>query len=204
MPQQPECAVNRAFHRLPSLLGDHYVHRTPRWLVILVRLFFGAGSVAFASLSIQDWNNMPFGFRALVCVLVPAFMLLALLPRRWEKTIKFLADDRGVFFPCNELLATTLGREGSSRWLLVPWENIANIRVSTEIDCENSSSPCIAFDVKVSPEEQADFFRHVGSPTDRSQTASDIVPVAYGGYPPAPRITVERLKQLGRARCTEA
>lgn len=190
-----EPSTNATFPEMPRLRGAHYVHRTPQWLVVLFRLAFGIGSVVLAALALRDWSAMPLGFRGLVCVLIPAFMWFAFQSPR---ALKFLADERGVFFPCNELLAATVGRESSNRWLLVPWNNISNIRVATEVDHEGSSVTCVAFDVKVSPDEHAEFFQHVGYPSDRIRNEGNCLPVAYSDFPPAPKSTVALLQGMHR------
>jgi hypothetical protein len=192
-PRDP--GVNEAFPERPTLGEEHYVHRTPEWLVVLFRVSFGIGAIVLAAMSLRDWSEMPLGFRGLVCILAPAFVFFAL---RTPGAIKFLADDRGVFFPCNELLVTVAGRERSTRWLLVPWINISNIRVAREIDHEGSSAKCVAFDVKVSPEEQAEFFLHVGYPSDRTRNGDVCLPVAFSDFPPVPKKTVALLQGMNR------
>jgi hypothetical protein len=156
---------------------------------------FGIGAIVLATMTFRDWSEMPWGFRGLVCILVPAFAFFALLTPR---AIKFLADDRGVYFPCNELLVAATGQVSSNRWLLVPWSNISNLRVAREIDHEGSSAKCVAFDVKVSPDEQAEFFQHVGYPSDRTRHGNDCLPVAYSDFPPFPKTTVALLQSMSR------
>jgi hypothetical protein len=190
-PRDP--GMNEAFPEMPTLRGEYHVHRTPEWLVALFRASFGIAAIGLAAMSLRDWGEMPLGFRGLVCILVPAFVFFAL---RTPRAIKFLADDRGVFFPCNALLVSAMGRERSNRWLLVPWNNISNVRVATEIDHEGSSAKCVAFDVKVSPDEQAEFFQHVGYPSDRTRNRGDCLPVAYRDFPPVPKTTVALLEPV--------
>lgn len=192
-PREP--SVNETFPEMPSLRDEHYVHRIPKWLVVLFRLSFGIGGIVLAVMSLRDWSEMPLGFRGLVCILVPAFAFFAL---HTPRAIKFLADDRGVFFPCNELLVAATGRERSNKWLLVTWNNISNIRVAKEVDHEGSSATCVAFDVKVSPDEQAEFFQHVGYPIDRTRNGSNCLPVAYSDFPPVPKTTVALLQSMNR------
>ncbi len=188
--------MNETFPDMPSLRGDHYVHRTPKWLVTLFRLSFGIGVIVLAAMSLRDWSVMPLGFRGLACILVPAFAFFAL---HTPMAIKFLADNRGVFFPCNGLLvAAAMPSKRSNRWLLVPWNNISNIRVTTEVDHEGSSAKCVAFDVIVSPDEQEEFFKHVGYPSDRTRNGSNCLPVAYSDFPPAPKTTVALLQRMNR------
>ena len=187
--------MNETFPEQPGFGGEHFVHRTPAWLVVLFRLSFGIGSIVLAAVALRDWSEMPLGFRGLVCILVPAFAFFAL---RNPGVIKFVADDRGVFFPCNDLLIADRGREKSSQWLLVPWRNISNIRVAKEVDHEGSSATCVAFDVKVSPDEIAAFFLHVGYPSDRTRSGSDCLPVAYSDIPPFPKTTVALLQRMNR------
>jgi hypothetical protein len=192
-----EPGMNRTLTEIPALADDYYVHRTPKWLMMFIRLALGVGGVVLAVLSYRDWSHMPLGFRGLVCILVPAFLLFAL---RSTRTTKFVADTRGVFFPCNELLVTTIGRKNPNTWLFVPWGNIMNIRVGTSIDYEGDKSKCVAFDVKVSSQEKAAFFQHVGAPTDREQSVNGFLSVAYSDNPPAPRKAVAILLQLRQLR----
>lgn len=186
---------------MPGLRGEHYVHRTPEWLVGLFRISFGVGGIVLAALALRDWSEMPLGFRGLVCILVPAFAFFAL---RTPSAIKFLADERGVFFPCNALLLAARGRENSNRWLLVPWHNISNIRLAREVDHEGGAATCVAFDVQVSPDAQAEFFQHVGYPSDRTRDGSNCLPVAYSDFPPSPKATVARLQGMKRRHCARA
>ncbi len=190
--------MNLQFPKMPTLLGDHYVHRTPKWLVILFRLSFGIGGAGLAILSFRDWGGMPPGFRALALILIPVFVFFAIQGRTWRNTVKFLTDDRGLFFPCNELIAATVGQESSNNWLLVPWNHISNIRVAKEIDHEGGLCICVAFEVKVSSEEQAKFFLHVGYPTDRAQHTDSQLSVAYSDSPPFPKNTVALLQEMKR------
>ncbi|MGZ8225218.1 MAG: hypothetical protein ACXWT3_01105 [Methylococcaceae bacterium] len=187
--------MNETFPEMPTLREEHYVHRIPKWLVVLFRLSFGIGGIVLAAMSLRDWSEMPLGFRGLVCILVPAFAFFAL---HTPRAIKFLADDRGVFFPCNELLVAAIGRKRSNRWLLVPWNNISNVRLATEVDHEGSSATCVAFDVKVSPDEQTEFFQHVGYPSDRTRNGSNCLAVAYSDFPPVPKTTVALLQSMKR------
>jgi hypothetical protein len=139
---------------------------------------------------------MPLGFRGLACVLVSAFSFFALHERTWEKTIKFIADKHGIFFPCNELLVSALGQKHQKAWLLVPWGNITNVRIAQEYDNDHDLAACVAFDVRVSPEEQAGYFKYVGYPTDCATNEEDILSVAYNDNPPSPRKTFALLKEL--------
>jgi hypothetical protein len=188
--------MNQVFSEQPSLAGKHYVHRTPEWLVALVRLAFGIAAIGVAAMTYQDWRGMPFGFRALSCVLVPAFAFFALSQQMWRKTIKFIATDEGIFFPCNELVVTTIGQDFRSAWLLVPWKNIANARLAKVHDNDNSLATCLALDLKVSPEEEAAFFRHVDAPTDRASHEKKVLSVAYSSVPPSPKKALRLLKAL--------
>ena len=188
--------MNQIFPEAPPLVGEYYVHRTPGWLVALIRLAFCIGAIAVATMSYQDWSKMPLGFRGLTCVLVPAFAFFAFHGRTWKKTVKFIAADAGIFFPCSELIVTVVGQEHKNAWLLVPWANITNVRITKEYDNANDLATCVAFDLRVSQEEQAGFFQRVGYPTDSARHDESLLSVAYSDNPPSPKKTLARLKDL--------
>ncbi|MDR3370403.1 hypothetical protein [Rhodoferax sp.] len=187
--------MNQIFPKRPTLVGEHYVHRIPAWLTTLLRLAFGIMAIATAILSYQNWGQMPLGFRGLVCVLVPALTFFALYKDMWG-TIKFMAATDGIFFPCNELLVTVLGQGRKNAWLLVPWSNIANVRLAKYLDNDNDLKTCVAFDLRISQEEQARFFHYAGSPTDRARHSENSLSIAYGGTPPSPKKVFTLLQDL--------
>jgi len=192
--------MNLVFAKPPSLIGEHYVHRTPRWLLTFFRLSFGIGALAMAAMAYFEWSRMALGFRALTCVLAPLFAFFALHRRLWEKTIKFIAADQGIFFPCNELVATVLGQKHKDAWLLVPWANITDVRMAKTCDNDNGLAKCVAFDLCVSPEEEAGFFRYVGNPTDSTRLPGSLLSVAYLDNPPSPKKTCALLKEMQQAK----
>ncbi|MDD4913065.1 MAG: hypothetical protein PHP57_12285 [Sideroxydans sp.] len=187
--------MNQIFTQMPSLVGEHYVHRIPLWLTTLLRLLFGIMAIAAVAMIYSNWGDMPLGFRALACVLVPALAFGALHKNLWG-TIDFIAADNGIIFPCNELKVITLGRERKNAWLLVPWTNIAHLRLAKYLDNDNDLRTCVAFDLKVSREERAGFFQHTTNPTDSAIHSENFVSVAYGGTPPSPKKVFTLLKKL--------
>lgn len=187
--------ANQMLAEKPSLEDDHYVYRMPPMLVALLRLTFGIASVALIAATAANWGEMPWGFRALAGVLALAFGFFAQRSGIWRRTVRFLADGRGVFFPCNELVVAIAGRENRGAWLFVPWSRVSNLRVAIEKDYEGRSK-CLAFDVSVSKEEREAFFEHVGYPTDGNRSVGGSLAVAYSDFPPRPEKAVAILRAL--------
>lgn len=187
--------MNQIFPKMPSLVGAHYVHHIPVWFAALLRLLCGVCAITTATMFYLDWGNTSFGFRVLACLLVPAFTFFFLRKEAWQ-SISFIAADDGVFFPCNELLVITLGQKRKNAWLLIPWVNIANVRLAKYLDNDNDLRPCVALDLKVSQEERAGFFQYVANPTDSAHHSGSILSVAYGGALPSPKKAFTRLKEL--------
>jgi hypothetical protein len=159
-----------------------YVLETPGWLRTGARLLILAMGLALAVLSARSWGEMPFAARAMVVVLAPAMTLVALWNRPWRKLVKFVAYDLGIAFPSNEQLVLSSHTQPNLRWLLVPWENISNIRLAREV---GDASRCVAFDVRVSAEERESFFRHVDKPRDGRTARDAFLSVAYADSPPS-------------------
>jgi hypothetical protein len=187
--------MNQVLPKLPSLAGENYVHSIPVWLATLLRFFFGVCAIITAIMFYIDWDNTSLGFRVLACILVPAFIFFSLHKDAWQ-SISFIATGNGIFFPCNELVVITLGKKRKTAWLLVPWTNIANVRLAKYLDNDNDLRTCVAFDLKVSQEERASFFQYVANPTDSENYPEDILSVAYGGALPSPKGAFTRLKEL--------
>jgi hypothetical protein len=187
--------MSQVFCKMPSLVGEHYVHSSPVWVATLLRLLFGVCAITTATMFYIDWDNTSLGFRVLACLLVPAFTFFSLHKKAWQ-SISFIAADNGIFFPCNELVVITLGRKRKTAWLLVPWTNIANVRLAKYLDNDNDLRTCVALDLKVSQKERADFFQYVANPTDGAHPSENILSVAYGGALPSPKKTFTRLKEL--------
>jgi hypothetical protein len=195
MPPLERC-VNQIFSKMPSLVGEHYIDRIPVWIAMLLRMAFGIGAIVLATMFYLDWSNTSLGWRAFACVLVPAFTFAALHKEVWG-SIRFIADDRGIFFPCNDLpLITVLGQKHKESWLLVPWSNISNLRLAKYLDNDNDLRTCVALDLKVSKEERASFFQRVGAPTDSPNHSENLLSIAYGGTPPSPERVFKLLKEL--------
>jgi len=195
MPPLERC-VNQIFSKVPPLVGEYNIHSIPVRLAIVLRMAFGIGAIVAATMFYLDWSNTSLGFRVFACVLVPALAFAALHKEVWG-SVTFVADDRGMFFPCNELpLVTVLSQEHKKSWLLVPWSNISNLRLAKYLDNDNDLRTCVAFDLKVSQEERARFFQYVGTPTDSANHAENLLSVAYGGTPPSPKRVFTRLKEL--------
>lgn len=184
---------------MPRPSGAHYIHRTPPWLVICLRIVCAAFALAVAWLSAQEWATMPIPARMLIGVLLPALAYCALSRRVWRGTVKFLADARGIHFPHNSLLVRTLGEPQKAEWLLVPWQRIANIRVA-EVPTEDGAAPGLCLDVQVTTAQADDFLAHVALPQDKRAAKPGWVAVGYADRPPHPAKTVARLSALKPAR----
>lgn len=189
---------NIIFPKMPALKSAHYVHRFPMWLVIFFRLLFGLGGTVLAIFTFRDWNQLPSNFRELVFILSPTFMFFAFYGKLWNSNITFITDDRGVFFPCYDFHAITIGIEGLNEWFFVPWINISDIRVGKNHDHEGNVTTCIAFDIMVSSEEREKFFRLVGNPTDQNQYRDGKFSATFSDFPLSHRNTVNILETFKR------
>ena len=107
--------------------------------------------------------------------------------------VKFIANDRGLYFPANGLVVLSFRPNLQEEWLHVPWEGVRDIRLAREV---GEDGPCVAFDLEVTAGEANAFFKFVGTPRDRSRGLSGILAVAYGDSPPRPTRTVAILLRL--------
>lgn len=192
-------SLNRITGAVPLDDAASHVLQTPLWLRTTARLLILAMALAIAALSAGSWGEMPVPARALVVVLVPTMVLAALWNRPWRKLVKFVASDRGIAFPGNEQFVLSLQPQANPRWLVVPWEDISNIRFARDV---GDGSRCVAFDVRVSVEEAEAFFRHVDKPQDRLGAPEGVLSVAYADSPPSLASThaaLLRLKALHRS-----
>ena len=182
---------------MPRPSGAFYIHRTPPWLVAGLRAFLAAFAVALVVLSAREWATMPLPAKGLIAVLAPALGYFALARRVWQRTVKFLADGRGIHFPHNSQLVYTLGQPPKADWLLVPWHHVANIRVA-KVAGEDGATLALCFDVKVTAAQAEAFLAHVALPRDgRSPApAAGWVAVGYADRPPHPAKTAARLEAL--------
>lgn len=185
--------MNRILPFRPSVNASTYIHATPGWLLALCRVAFGLGGLVLAVLSWRSWHQMPSPARGLAAVLSPVFVGLSAWSRPWLRTAKFVADEQGIHFPANELLVLSFNRSPVERWLLVPWQNVRNVRLARE---EGDGNRCVAFDVQVTAEETVSFFRHVARPGDRSGPQRGMLAVAYDDSPPSPGRTLQILLAL--------
>lgn len=190
--------MNRTFATLPVDLGVRYVHRTPQSVIVFPRVAFGIARVAAAVALFATWDYKRWDSRTLIVAAAGLFIFIAIYLPLWVKTPMFVASERGIHFPCNELLGMTLGRSVPTRWLLAPWDRICNVRVAKWVDLEGSASVCVAFDLEVSRDEKTDFFRYVPSPVDRSANLDRSLPVPYVDLSAAPQ-SVELLREIQRS-----
>lgn len=166
---------------------------TPRWLRVGFRAVLLIGGLALVLLPLLSRSPVPVPWVAFA-VLVGALTLAAgAWPKPWNRFDLFVATPEGIAFPANDLLVAGMGRSDDRRWLLVLWTNIAHVRLAT---VRGEPSPCVAFDVRVSPEERAAFFARVDSPADRTGRTGPDVFAAFDINPPHPKKTVARLLSL--------
>ena len=144
---------------------------------------------------------MPTLARGLVCLLVPAFLLMSFHPRGWARLStepSLVADSRGVYFPSLRVLASRgLGPVAGgkqSRWLFVPWSNIADLR-EDKAYVDDGWSACAAFDVVASTDEVAEFF-HDDLKTKRMPRSGSKAVAFYVTSPPRPRTVIAALESL--------
>lgn len=184
---------NQILASAPSGLPDSYVQVTPDWLVAAGRV--GMGSLGLvAGVAVWRGHGTLEPLTASVsAILATVLVLLAAWSPAWTRRIKFVANERGIAFPANDLLVTFPPRASDTRWLLVPWSGIHDIRLTRK---DGESGFALAFDLEVSPEEARDFFRHVASPIDRREPWASRHSAAYGDFPPSPRRAVAILLSL--------
>lgn len=186
---------NRILTNLPVLGSDAYEHRTPAWLVNSVR-----GILALAGLYLL-WETVsgdePLLLRAIMGLLVAGFWFFVFTRQIWGKVVRFTADRQGIYFPCNDLLVSVLGRRVHvQQWLFVPWCNISNLRLDQVRDSDGQACPCIAFEVQLSGSQEADFFQHIEHPDSQRYSADGARSLAYGDNPPSPQDTLTKLQNL--------
>jgi hypothetical protein len=113
--------------------------------------------------------------------------------------IYFLADKRGMFFPRRGEGLQNIKEQKKHHWLFVPWQNILNLRTA-KIEDHDGVSKAIAFDVKISLEEQAEFFEGISRPSDRKTSfARNIFSAGYTSQPlPSIAILLKLMNQAIR------
>lgn len=155
--------------------------------------------LALSVLAWRSWAGMPLPARALTVLLAPALLALSTWPRPWTRMVKFMADERGAYFPANELLMLSFRPATGPSWLHVPWKNISNIRPAREV---GEDGQCVAFELVATPSEVAAFFKHVGKPRDDTIESAKSLCLAYGDSPPRPATTVQLLESFkARSEC---
>jgi hypothetical protein len=195
--------MNKLLPEMPNLGSEAYAPKMPEWFTNLLRLISVLFAVGVAWLGFREWAKMPLFAQIIVCILPPAFFFSAFSSRGWalySSTPFFLANRLGMYFKHKNALITHLGKgaeaENSRRksWLFVPWENIANIRVS-KVTTHDGSFNGAVLDVKATKEELDQFFgrRRV----DEKLLQDDSVTVAfYMNVPPMPRKVVTVLQDM--------
>ncbi len=193
--------MNRVLSDRPQVEGDAHVHGTPVWLITTLRFIlvaFGLGVMLFAIHDMALVRGQTRGWGGVVFC-APFLVALGLYPRIWRRQAKFIADERAVYFPCNELLVASRGGSPSSAWLEVPWQHISNLRQSTRTDPSDTAA-CVAFDVRVSSEEREKFFRNVSRPDDNKSRHGATLSVAYNDFPPSVSAIHRKLLALRKVR----
>lgn len=181
------------------------MHGTPQWLLTTLRFALAAGGLGVILLAIHD-RTLFSGGRGwymgwVICA--PFLVALCLFGRIWRRQTKFIADERAVYFPCNELLVASRDRTPSSAWLEVPWQHISNLRKTTKTNLSDTAD-CVAFDVQVSPEERKKFFLNVSRPDDNKSRHGAILSVAYNDFPPSVATILRGLLALSRKGSAQA
>ena len=190
--------TNEVVSEMPPLDGDCYVALAPKWFTFLLRFFTGSFTAMVTWFTVRGWSGIPLGFQILLCILLPTFFFMALHPKGWASfSIKpfFVANELGMYFPSHRKYV--VGAPNRNDWLLVPWENISNIRLD-EFSGYESMTECAAFDVRASVKEVKRYF--IGTLDRRPEsrlrvidleTPTSKVSVAfYTHRPPHPRKVV--------------
>lgn len=192
-PRGAQFVKSRILTSAPSGLPDSYVHVTPGWLVAAGRVGMGSLGVVAGVAVWRGHGTLGPLMASVSAIVATVLVLIALWSPAWDRRIKFVANEQGIAFPANDLLVPVPPRAKDTRWLLVPWSSIHDIRLARK---DSESGFALAFDLEVSPEEARDFFRHVASPTDRRESMASRHPAAYGDFPPSPRRAVAILLSL--------
>lgn len=177
----------------PTPAGQAVVLANPAWLRAAFRILLLLCGPILLYVSLASRSSLPLPGTILAAVVGTGTFLLAVWQRPWARFELFIADEKGIHFPANDLLAVQLGRTDDVRWLFVPWANIANVRTART---RGDMSSCVAFDVRVTPEERASFFGRVDEPADRANHSPTTVFAAFDINPPSPNATAARLLAL--------
>jgi len=185
--------VNRILPQRPEDEEGAYTFGTPPWLVLAFRgVLLGAGFATGILLGLH-WKAMPWPACLLAACLFPSLMAWSLWPRPWRYMVRFIANQRGMYFPAYPVLSLSTPSPPAEAWLEVPWRHISNIRLANEV---GEDGRCVALDIEVSSDEKSKYFGAVGIPRDRQGKLSPLVFAAYGGWPPSPADAVARLTRL--------
>jgi hypothetical protein len=186
---------NKIVHQIPVLDNEHIVYDFPLSVVIAGKLGFGLGGIGFIVMALGDTNShLDLWKKVVICLFGAACILLAVHPKAWYSRFFFLADKRGLFFPCSDGSPNSKEQK-QHHWLFVPWKNIVNMRLA-QID----DSHGIAFDAKVSPEEKESFFGNAVHPVDRKELyVHGVLRVVYSSHPhPSIGSLLKLMKQATR------
>lgn len=185
--------MNRNLPHAPALNARSYSHRTAPWLARCFRLFLGSWGTALAVLTALNWPVMPTSARLLAVILVPGLVWGATWPRLWARSVSFIADEDGMYFPRNAWQVTSLGQQAPEAWLYVPWNHVQNVRLAKE---SGENTRCIAVDVCISAIEKVDFFNSVATPQDAATARVGYTAVAFTDWQPSLREVAMRLQHL--------
>lgn len=193
-----EAAVkNQIFQQMPVLEEEHLVYDFSVRQIFLVRLLFGSLGMGFILVLLYNEKaaDMPLLMKGFVWFLSVMAVLVAVHPKTMSPYIYFLADQRGMFFPSRGERLQNIEEQKKHHWLFVPWQNILNLRTA-EIEEHDGNVKAIAFDVRISLEEQAEFFEGINRPSDRKTSfAHNIFSAGYTSQPLPSIAILLKLKQ---------
>jgi hypothetical protein len=138
-------APNRILTSRPAPGPRAYVMANPRWLRVTFRLALLLVGPLALYLVLSSSTPLPLPAVLIAVAVAVVTFPMAVWARPWSRFDLFIADDEGIAFPANDLLATSFKSNEDTRWLLVPWANIDAIRVAVT---QGERSRCVAFDVK--------------------------------------------------------
>jgi hypothetical protein len=196
--------MNKILPEMPTLTGEVYAPVMPMWLANSLRLFSLLFSLGAAWLGFHDWSNMPTFAKVIICILSPVFFFSALSSKKgwalYAKNPFFLADRSGMYFRHNQAFTTFIGNNNqdkkhqSQQCLFVPWNNIANIRVS-KVSADDGYIDGAVFDVNARAEEVKAFFDVDLKDKNPIQAGMQAV-CFYHNMPPTPRKVVAHLQEM--------
>jgi len=150
--------MNRILNAKPPFGGDHFVYRTPGWLEAASRIGFLsiAGLTAYIAISVR---SIPLLLTVLLCLATGMLLFLAVRRRAESASVHFVCDQEGIYFPSPRAKAI-FARRTETRWLHVPWHNVANIKTQLLLDETGNTKGLVLYLLATEPEHRQFLAEH--------------------------------------------